>query len=400
MFNIQIAKDDLAEALSYVESTVGNNSQNFGDDCVSITDMGTNTLDIYTTNGIEFSRVQVVLTSGSSGKTERMPYVNYKRFKSMIDSIPDREYISIKATVNDIEINYGTRKKPLKLTGSTNGIIPLPQNSGAVITINKDIVENGLTQACSIIKDDTNSALTNCIRIHTDAFNVEITAVDIKNNRMFVHKGVTTESNNGDVIIEANKFKKAFKLFKDFRDLEFECGTNVIKVSGADPVNRSSQMIMGVEYYSRVLAGNYPTTVGAMFNNVTEFAVVNKDELKSSLIRINAIEDNTIGSGTMELKIDKNMVNIVKTSQYGTVEDSFSLENEIGTPIIETFKAKPLAEVLKNFTDNGTYGTPNTFEIGKSNSNSNANYYVLKETGATGSMFLITGFGSASPTNP
>lgn len=400
MFNIQIAKVDLAEALSYVESTVGNNSQNLGDDCVSITDLGTNTLEIYTTNSVEFSKVQVILTSGSSGTVERMPFVNFKRFKTMIDSIPAGEYVSIKATVNDIEINYGNRKKPLKLTGSTNGIIPLPQSSGNLITINKRIIDYGLTRACAIIQDDSKNALTNCIRIHTDAFNVEITAVDIKNNRMYLYKGVTTESNNGDIIIEANKFKKAFKLFTNFNDLEFEYGTSIVKVAGADPA-QSSQMIVGVEYYSRVLAGNYPTTVAAMFNNVSEFAVINKDELKASLIRINAIEDNTIGSGTMDLSIDKNLVNIVKTSQYGTVEDSFSLENEIGTPIKDTFKAKPLAEVLKNITDNASYGTPNTFEIGKSNNaNSNASYYVLKDAVNQDSMFLISGFGSASSTNP
>ena len=144
MFNIQIAKKDLAEALSYVESTVGNNSQNLGDDCVSVTDLGTNILEIYTTNSVEFSKIQVILTSGSVGKIERMPYVNFKRFKAMIDSIPDNEYVMIKATVNDIEINYGTRKKPLKLAGSTNGIIPLPQVSGSQIVINKKILETAI----------------------------------------------------------------------------------------------------------------------------------------------------------------------------------------------------------------------------------------------------------------
>ena len=400
MFSIQIAKKDLAEALSYVESTVGNNSQNLGDDCISLTDLGNNILEIYTTNGIEFSKINVVLTSGSSGTQEKMPYVNFKRFKTMIDSIPDNEYVSIKATVNDIEINYGTRKKALKLTGSTNGMIQLPTNiNGNTLTINKSIIDKGLAGACSIIKDDGSSSLNNCIRIFTSAFGVEITAVDIKNNRMFVHNGTTTESNNGEVLIEAQKFKKAFKLFTGFNDLEFECGTNVVRVAGTDIVS-SSQMIVEAEYYARTLAGNYPKNVSAMFNNVPEYCVMNKDELKASLTRINAIEDTTIGSGTMELSIGKNLVNIVKRSQYGTVEDSFNAENEIGYKIKDTFKAKPLAEVLKNFTDNGTYGSPNTFEFGQSNNNGNsANYYILKETGSTGSMFLITGT-TVSSNNP
>lgn len=392
MFNVQVLKDDLMLALSAIESTVGNNSQNLGDDCVAITDTGNNSLELYTTNGIEFSRVTIILTSGSAGKVERMPYVNFKRFKTMIDSIPDKEYVTIKASVNDIEFTYGTRKKPLKLAGSSNGMIPLPTTNGVEITINKDIIQKGLNGACSIIKDDGTSALTNCILISTNSYDVEITAADVKNNRMFLHRGKTTDSNTGEVLIEANKFKKAFKLFAEFKDIIFENGQSVTKVSGSDALQGNT--IIEAEYFVRTLAGNYPKTIANMFNNVTEYAVVNKDEVNASLIRINAIEDTVIGAGTLDLSIDRNIVNIVKKSQYGTVEDSFNAENEISTPIKDTFKAKPLTEVLKNFTDNGTYGTPNTFEIGKSNINANGNYYVLKETGKQETMFLMTGFGS------
>lgn len=396
MFNVQVLKESLMIALNAIESTVGNNGQNLGDDCVAITDTGNNSLELYTTNSIEFSRVVIILTSGSAGKAERMPYVNFKRFKTMIDSIPDKEYITIKATVNDIELTYGTRKKPLKLAGSSNGMIPLPTTNGVEITINKDIIESGLNGACSIIKDDNTSVLTNCIRIDTNNYDVEITAADVKNSRMFLHKCKTTDSNTGDVLVEANKFKKAFKLFADFKDIVFENGQNIIKISGSDA--KPSNTIIEADYFVRALAGNYPKTIANMFTNVTEYAVVNKDEIKASLLRINAIEDTVIGAGTLDLSIDKDIVNIVKKSQYGTVEDSFNTENEISNPIRDTFKAKSFAEVIKNFTDNGSYGTPNTFEIGKSNINANGNYYVLKETGMKDTMFLIAGFNTTQTT--
>ena len=396
MFNIQVLKNDLQTALNAISSTVGDNSQNLGDDCISITDTGHSSIEIYTTNSIEFSKATIILASGSSNKIETMPYVNFKRFKQMIESVPDGEYINIKANVNDIEITYGTRKKPLKLTGSVNGIIPLPTVSGgSTITIGKIMMKEALDQACTIIKDDVTNALTNCIRINTNGYDVEITAVDIKYNRMFLYKKQGYSNNTGSILVEANKLKKAFKLFNDFNDIEFECNNNVIKISGSDPIS-NNVTIMEAEYYLRVLSGNYPTNVANMFNNVNEFAVVNKDELKASLIRIDAIEDNTIGSGTMDFSINKNLVNITKTSQYGVVEDSFNTENEISNPIKETFKAKPFAEVLKNFADNAVYGTPNTFEIGQASINGQGQYYVLKETGSQGSMFLITGFGNNS----
>jgi hypothetical protein len=397
MFHIQVAQKDLAFALSAVSSTVGKNSQNLGDDCVSITDLGTNTIEVYTTNGIEFSKVNVILAMGCAGSIERMPYVNFKRFKAMIDSISENEYVSIKANVNDIEITYGTRQKPLKLTGSVNGMIPLPTCNGSSMTIDRNIIETAIKKACTIIKDDSANPIQSCIRIYTDRFNVEITAVDVKNNRMFLHKSLSSDSNNtNSVLLEANKFNKALNGFTNFKDIEFEFDNNIVVATGKDS---SGSMISEFSYYSRTIAGNYPTNISKMFDNVTEYAVVNKDELKSSLIRINAIEDTSSNNDTMNININSNRIDIVKTSQYGVVEDSISLENEISSPINDTFKAKPFADILKNFTDNGSYGSPNTFEIGKNNNGKN-NYYILKETGKDTNMFLVTGFVQSSSSNP
>lgn len=399
MFDIQVSKTDLLNALHCVESTVGDNKSGMGDDCISIRDLGDNSIEIYTTNTIEFSRVKLILSSGSMKTVEQMPYVNFKRFEAMIDSIPDGEYISIKSNVNDIEINYGARKKPLKLTGSSNGMVSLPTfTSNNKMIIDKKIIEKGLKYACKIIKDDVNNLLTNCIRINSTGFNVEITAIDINNNRMFLYNDKSVNSNSGDVVIEANKFKKAFKLFENFLDIKFESNANMIKVTGIDEIN--SGMIREVEYYSRKLSGNYPNNISSMFNGVTEYATVNKDELKSSLIRINAIDDDTVNPGETELNINRNVVNILKTSQYGVVEDSFNLENEISDPIIDRFKTKPLLEILKNFADNGTYGTANTFKIGKLINVNNANpYYILKESDSSDISFLITGLNNSSQQN-
>jgi hypothetical protein len=393
MFNIQVSKKDLSVALESIASTVGNNSQNLGDDCISITDMGTSTIELYTTNGIEFSRATIILSSASSGKITRMPFVNFKRFKSIIDSIPDGEFITIKSNVNDIEITYGMRKKPLKLTGAMNGIIPLPNftTTNSDIIVEKELIKNVLGKACSIIKDENSGTLAGCMRINTNGADIEITAVDVKNNRIFLHKAQTLNNNFGDLLVEANKLKKAFKLFNDFNDIKFEYNANIIKISGSDPI--SNNVLLESEYYLRILSGTYPNNITGLFNNISEFAIVNKDEIKASLTRINAIEDTTIGSGTLDLSIDKNVVNLVKISQYGKVEDSFNAENEISYQIKDIFKVKSLAEILNTFADNITYNSPNTFEIGGSVApNSNGKYYVLRETGSQNSMFLITGY--------
>lgn len=396
MFDIQVSKDDLSAALAAIDSTVGDNSQNMGDDCISITDLGNNKIELYTTNSIEFSKVSIIITKGSNGTQELMPYVNFKRFKKMIDSIPSGEFIFIKALVNDIEINYGRRKKPLKLTGSTNGMINLPSVTGTnSISIDSSVLHNCINKVSAIIKDDKTISINNCMRISADNFNVEISAIDSRYSRMFYSKFTNTIMNQGDIFVEVNKFKNAFKLFANMDTIVFEDNQNLIKIHGEDPDNQINPLLEA-EYYLRKLTGVFPAGIDKIFNGVKEYATINKDELKASLARIDAIDDVSAG-GDMDITIDKDFVNIVKTSQYGIVEDSFGLENKISTPIKETFKTKAIGDILKCFADNSTYNTPNTFEIGL-NTNGTNKYYILREVGSSTNMFLVT--GSATSTTP
>lgn len=396
MFNIQILNGDLKKALQYVEATVGNNSQNNGDDCISITDDGNYQAHIYTTNSIEFSSIGVVLMNGSNtnGKAERMPYVNFKRFKKIIDSIDDINYIVIKSINNDIEITYGN-KKPLKLTGSSNMMVNLPNiaqsNIGMVIDTEKLV--DALKYSCTIIKDDTNNPIANCIRLHNDNFKTEVTSIDIRNNRMCLCTFNNTNSNSGDIIIEANKLNKIIKMFENYNSIEIIPG-NVIKISGLDA--KQANILTKSEYYIRQLTGNFPTTISSMFNYAKDFAKINVDDFRASLERINAIEDNIIGSGTMDISIDGDLINITKTSQYGVVEDSFSLENEIVNPIKDTFKFKPFSEILKTVTDSKTIDSDSekVFQIANANIPNQNNCYIIKKNDTISKSYLITGFNS------
>ena len=381
MFNIQVEKEALAEALNDISSTIGANVNGLGDDCISLKDNGNYILDIYTTNTIEFSKISLAIANGSSGKAEQMPYINFKRFKTMIDSIPDGEYVNIKSSVNDIEITYGTRKKPLKLSGATNGMMQLPQfNSQNTISIDRKVISKALNDICSIIKDDSNNVISNCMRIYANGFDVEITAMDTKYSRMYMYSTKQSDANIGEVLVEANKLKKAFKLFERFNSISFETNGTITKIYGTDPLS-NSQMFMTAEYYVRSLSGNFPKNISVMFGQGVEFSKINKAEIIASISRADAIEDNVIGSGTLELAIKDDMVNIVKTSQYGVVEDSFSAENVINTPIKDMFKAKALIDVVKCMSDQNV-------QIGRL---PNASCYVVKD-GSTSSQgsFIIS----------
>lgn len=411
MFNIQVARDDLLLALQAVSSTVGDNSQGLGDNCISITDLGNNFIQVYTSNSVEFSSVEIVLTKGSTGKSERMPFIEFKRFKTIIESIPKGEYVNIKASTNDIEIDYktfGNKGKPIKLTGATNGMIPLPTFTTPtdLLCIDTILIKNSIDKICSITKNDPNNQYSGCFKISTDQYNVDFISIDNKNNRMCLCSGTNTNVNKGDMFLEADKFKKAFKqLFMEYDDIYMETNGNINRIMGNTKISSSSTILYSPTYYTRVLNATFPPVIKSMFDNVNDFVEIDKDELTASLIRIGAIEDNVIGAGTMELKIHNNVIDIIKTSQYGIVEDSFDTNTESSVSFNEVFKAKPLAEILKNFqsTPDVAY-SHSSFEIGVgTNSVNNTNYYVLKEGSCKGSIdtkFLIIGLGQQTPNNP
>lgn len=398
MFDIQLSRDELVKVLKAVESTVGDTTGSMGEDCISITDTGNSTIEVYTTNSIEFSCVSMVITSGSAGTIEKMPCVNFKRFKKIIESIPEGEFISIKSNVNDIEINYGTKKKPIKLMGSSVAMMAIKEpGNGLELTVDSQILETGLRNTCAIIKQDPKSppAITDCMKVSTNGLDVNITALDIKYNRMFIGKYKNTNISNGDIIIEPNKLLKAFELFKMVESdvLTIESDGNITKIYG-DVV--ASTDVTAVSYYFRNMNGTFPN-VTIPINTVNEYAIVNKDEMKASLTRIDAIEDTNTNVGVMELEINNDFVNVVKKSQYGIVEDSFGLDNKITKPIKNTFRTKSIVDILKRISDNKLSSTDqNTFEMGVYINKTNNPHYIIKEVNNGNSAFILTAVNTQS----
>ena len=111
MFNISIEQSVLMKALEYLEPTVGKNSTGLGDNCLSMQTTGNGSVEMYTTNTIEFTKLEAIVAVG--GNTQDVaPYVDFKRFKAIISSIPTNEIVSIEANVNDLLINFALKNIP------------------------------------------------------------------------------------------------------------------------------------------------------------------------------------------------------------------------------------------------------------------------------------------------
>lgn len=396
MFNISIEQRVLMKALEYLEPTVGKNQMGLGDNCVSMKTTGNGSIEMYTTNTVEFTKLEAIVAMG--GNTQDVaPYVDFKRFKAIISSIPSNEVISLEASVNDLLINFALKKTPIKLVGCTNGMLPLPTNqfpSSTAVTVPKQLMIMAANNVCSIITDNTSTPIYNCMRIFTTAMDVEITALDMTGKRTFTQSGLATGNNpQQEILLEASKFKKSLKLFEDYNELEFNMDQAMVCVNGTDHVPSYAQktqgMIDNVSYFARRLNGAFPANIKANFTPMpTEFSEFNKTELANCFTRIKAIEDQTNG-GTIGFEVNGSNAIITLNSAYGNIEDSIAAENTVTRTFKTMFKYENLDDIMKVIPTD-------TFEIGVlPNHPTN---YVIKSKGSNDVMFTIPGMAGASAT--
>lgn len=395
MFNISIEQKVLMKALEYLEPTVGKNATGLGDNCLCMQTTGNGSIEMYTTNTLEFTKLEAIVAVGGNTK-DVAPYVDFKRFKTIIGSIPANEVVSLEASVNDILINFALKKTPIKLVGCNNGMIPLPTNqfpSSTMVTVPKAFIKQAVDNVCSIVTDSVSTPIYNCMRIFTSGMGVEVTALDMTGKRTFAQSGTATNNNpQQEILLEASKFKKSLKLFEDFNELEFYMDQNMVRVDGTDPVTyglKTNGMITNISYFARRLNGAFPANIKANFNPMpAEFSELSKEEVLNCFMRIKAIEDQTNG-GTIGFEIDGANAIITMNSAYGNVEDSIAAENSVSRTFKTQFKYENLSDIMK------VIGT-DTFEIGVlPNHPTN---YVIKSKGSSDIMFTIPGMAGASAT--
>ena len=353
MFNISIEQKVLMKALEYLEPTVGKNASGLGDNCISMKTTGNGSIEMYTTNTLEFTRLEAIVAVGGN-TVDIAPYVDFKRFKSIIGSIPVNEVVSLEASVNDLLINFALKKNPIQLVGCTNGMIPLPQNnfpSSTQVTIPKSVVKTAVDNVSSIIVDSASAPIYNCMRIYTVNTNVEFTALDMTGKRTFNMNAQATNNNpTVDILVEVSKLKKSLKVFEDFNEMEFSMDNSMVRIDGTDMIQygqKTQGMINGISYYARRINGAFPTNIKAAFNPLpTEFAEINMEELKGSFARVKAIEDQTTG-GQISFEISGNTCTVALSTAYGNIEDDISLDNSVSKSFKTVFKYDHLSDIMK-----------------------------------------------------
>lgn len=358
MFNVTIEQCALMKALEYLEPTVGKNSTGVGDNCLSMESTTAGSILMYTTNTIEFTEVEVIATTNTNG-TFLAPYVDFKRFKGIIATVPPSEYITLEQSVNDLLITFSLRSKPIRLVGCTNGMLPMPSFNAPteMVTLTKNFVKNTIDKASLIITDSQMASLYNCVKFSTDDINVTAEAIDINSKRTYVSKftGGAHKNPKKDILIEAPKFKKSLKIFEDYNEIEMLMDSNIIMLSGGDPVSqyrkKSKGNISEVNYYVRQLSGAFPNVSSYFTNMPNDFITISREDLLNSISRVKAIGDEASFKTGVAISANKSNFEVRFSSSYGDIVDPVDVSTGTNTPFNAIFKHDTLEDLIKALSD-------------------------------------------------
>lgn len=389
MFDITIEQKTLFKALEYLEPTVGKGNNNLGENCICMKTTGNNSIEMYTTNTIEFTRLEAIV--GSGGNTiESAPLVDFKRFKAIIATIPENEFVSLKAGVNDLFINFSLRKTPLRLTGIATGMIALPNNAlpqSSTISIPRLYLQSVLSDFNKMITETQSAPIYNCMRIDTSANNIEITAVDMNGHRTMARSGLATTNNpTATVLIEIAKFNKSVKIFEEFDEVELSMDNAIICANGAVSNNntKTAGMINGISYYTRRLTGAFPANIRQnMVPLPTEFAEINIEELQKVFQRVKAIEDDA-SKGLVRFDANNNNVTISYNTTHGDLEDNIQLDNTISKQIATVFKYDNFGDIIGVLKTASTSGVIEIGELANFR-----NHFIVKAKGNDTTLFTL-----------
>lgn len=361
MFNIQILQSTLMSVLNYLEPTVGKNAMNLGDDCISMISTNTGTCEFFTSNTIEFAKLEAICANATV--PDKAPYVNFKRLKSIISTIAPTEYVTLSDSgTNELLISWAMKKTPIKLAGNLNGMISVPTVFMTPPAVMNDIpaqfLRDAAIKASNIIQDSVANTLMNCIKLHIGNPDVTVEAIDINTKRtFFMSQQIGNASVPETYHLEASKLAKALKMFEDYPDIELgtDNSLTLIKSTSPKPSNCKTSDIIDTMYAIRNLSGTFPLI--SQYYSPTylpvEYITVNKSELLNSIARIKAVVDNsTTVSPTIGIKVDKGEFNLNYTSVYGEIDDMVDTDNSVTTPFGANFNYKNFEEIIKNIPSN------------------------------------------------
>ena len=384
MSTFTVKEETLKEILSKLAPVVGDNSQNLNDNCVSIVVLDNNQIALSATNVNEYATIVADCVANDYDPNGRNEFslVDFKRFKSIIDTVPGNDDVIITESGNgNINVDYGSRvgTKPIVVTAINTPFLQSPNTTYVdTVTVEMKILQESLKEATSIVqKDDV--TVDACMHLQFDGYDIKMMAFDSKNGRVYrsMTKTGTGSNNNVGILLQCKKVAKAMKMFDNAVDVKINISNDFINIT--QKTASGSSDITEINYWIRRINVLFPSAFDQLFDvKSIQWATLNVDDVLNSLKRVIAIQDNDLTTEAVTLEIKGSEATFYKNSQYGDITDTIYSSTNVSDDFSDQFKADTLLEIINNFKKNNI----STFTIGKpkkTKSSSTNNHYLLSQ---------------------
>lgn len=339
----EVESDILKTALKILSSTVAGDNATTGLDSIYMElnpASGYKDLLIRTSDGTDYTElIMTCLVTRNNNNITDFPRVSFKRFRTIISTMPDQTLLTITDDGGGISIKPSIGKgKPILLKNSN-------ANKGALVTYASGI-KNGseviiatdkLTYAMNYASKiyDKNDAflMHNCAHLMTGANGRDLITTVSNTNIKTCHNIVEFlpgSAPNVNVLLNIDKMCKVLPNFIAYDNVEIDYDNKFISVVGDTIKNNPDSIMPGIsaipyfKHYHRFNVGIFPPLETMIYGKIPaaqDEIIVSASVLNTMLKRISAITDSNPITG-FELIMYDDIINMKYESTYGDIDFS------------------------------------------------------------------------------
>ena len=403
MFEVIVNSNELSKALDYLEPAVDDKT---GSIYLESTDIGECIL--YSEN--KECAISISLICANPTQKGMSDNVDYKVFKKVINSLKDKENLTIHQddNSNEISILYEMGVKPIKL--NTISLPPLTKNPLATTVCPADAPTFNTYSFCCALKSCTDlidlqsaPSVMDCCDFKVSQYHGIMNVINTK-KAIGCSKEVSTatvqSTNKEEFIMNLRPLKKVTSLFSSFKETRLYQDANGIcicsgdtKVVGKDGIEKLVN-VSEIKVILHKFSSNYPTNVFYNVKYSSSMCMTDLDKFNNSLDRIIALSDNQ--NKDVLLEADGENITMSIASTHGIIEDKIQLKLGTNTPfkgLFEVNTLKSVANANKPFED-----TPFSQQLYIAPSNKSDSIFVIGSDTAQKSCSFITSKAMATQT--
>ena len=406
MFDVCVEKGALMKALNYLECAVSK------DNPYIMMSMDSNgILQMFTTDFVHTARISLITSSKCQNET--CPLLNFKMFKSIISTIPDIEFVTIKDCGN-VEVSYGMHK-PVKLNPMSNISRPAftrnftSQQADDTSYIPSNVIFNAVKNAYKVTDNKGGYQVLSCVKVETDGYDVSSVAYNDEDKCIFYSVDKSPDLNaTAQFLIEPSGILKVISCIAPFFDTVVLSQTSsTLKVSSAS-LKGASPWYCSIDYFISRLNAPHPLNITKIKSALpNEFAKLSTSDFKEAISRVKAIQEKVTANSLPRyatVDVNNDVMSVKYSSSFGEIDEDIILDNTVSANFLAAFNPSTISKIIDMISSNPVHS--DKVYIGKTTQGNNYVISNILPTSSTDEVladtqtFVVAGMAQSTQQAP